>query len=97
METNHPPVSFEQLFPESTQLLRQILSRLDTIEEQRAGNKAGTSKPLTTKQLCEHLNITEPTVIRYRRKGWIPFFKIGDSVRFDLDKVLAALESRKKK
>lgn len=48
--------------------------------------------PITTKELCTFLNVTEPTIIRWKQKGKIPFYNIGSAVRFDLKKVLAALE-----
>ena len=47
---------------------------------------------LTTKQLCEFLNVSSPTIIRWKQKGKIPYYNIGSAVRFDLKKVLAALE-----
>lgn len=48
-------------------------------------------RPITTKQLCEYLGITEPTVIRWKKKGKIPFLQIGTAVRFNLKDVLKAL------
>jgi excisionase family DNA binding protein len=54
-------------------------------------------KPITTKQLCAFLGVTEPTIIRYRRKGIIPYFNVGSAYRYDLAKVLAALEKGKRR
>ena len=56
-----------------------------------------TAPPITTKELCKYLNITEPTVIRYRQKGIIPFFQIGSAVRFNLKEVESALNNKKLK
>lgn len=53
------------------------------------------SKPLTTKELCEHLRVSEPTIIRWRKKKVIPFFTIGSAVRYHLHEVIAALEAKK--
>ena len=47
--------------------------------------------PLTTKELCDYLRVTEPTIIRWKQKGKIPFYSIGSSVRFNLKEVLKAL------
>jgi hypothetical protein len=51
---------------------------------------------VSEKELCEHLNISGPTAIRYRKKGKIPFMKVGSSIRYDLNKVFAALEKQGK-
>ena len=48
-------------------------------------------KPITTKELCAFLGITEPTVIRWRKKKKIPFFRIGSAIRFNLKDVLISL------
>ena len=51
-------------------------------------------KPITTQQLCEYLGITEPTVLRWRKKKKIPFFTIGSAVRFNLSDVIQSLEKK---
>jgi len=65
-------------------------------EEIAAGQNEAPSleaeKPITTKELCEYLGITEPTVLRWRNKGKIPFFCIGSAVRFRKSEVIKALE-----
>jgi excisionase family DNA binding protein len=60
------------------------------------GNKQQNEQPVTTKQLCEFLGVTEPTIIRWRNKGKIPFMRIGSSIRFNLSAVVSALEVKKK-
>lgn len=52
---------------------------------------------IDTKELCIRLNITEPTVIRWRKKGKIPFLQIGSAVRFNYSNVISALEVGKRK
>ena len=47
-------------------------------------------------ELCKRLNITEPSVIRWEKKGRIPRIEIGSSIRYDWNKVLEALETKKK-
>jgi excisionase family DNA binding protein len=83
--------------PEVRQLFRQ---ELETYFENKNQNNSESSKneqPITTKQLCEFLGITEPTVIRWRKKGKIPFLQIGSSIRFKLSSVIASLEVGKNK
>jgi hypothetical protein len=52
---------------------------------------------MTGEQLCEKLDVTIQTLIRWRQKGKIPYFQIGSSIRYDFNKVLNALEVNKKK
>lgn len=83
--------------PEVRQIFRQ---ELETYFENKNQNNFESSKneqPITTKQLCDFLGITEPTVIRWRKKGKIPFLQIGSSIRFNLTSVITALEVSKKK
>jgi excisionase family DNA binding protein len=51
---------------------------------------------IDTATLCSRLNITEPTVIRHRKRGKIPFLRIGSSIRYDWNAVVKALESKKR-
>ena len=74
--------------------IRSAFEKLDTTS---ISNQSKNEQPITTKQLCEFLGITEPTVIRWRKKGKIPFLQIGSSIRFNLTSVVAALEVSKNK
>jgi excisionase family DNA binding protein len=92
---NFKPLTFEQI-PEA---IGEILIRLEQIEQLLA-NKAPPSAikpPITTKELCKFLGVTQPTIARYKKKQIIPYLTIGSAIRFDLDKVIAALENKKKK
>jgi excisionase family DNA binding protein len=51
---------------------------------------------LTTDELCEWLKITRRTIERWR-KGGLPFYKIGSSVRFKKEEVLSWIEQNKNK
>jgi excisionase family DNA binding protein len=46
---------------------------------------------LTKEELASYLKVTERTIDRLRKKG-MPFFKVGDTVRFKKDAVLKWLE-----
>ncbi|WP_158995207.1 helix-turn-helix domain-containing protein [Mucilaginibacter sp. L196] len=50
---------------------------------------------MNTKQLINFLDITEPTLIRWRKKGKIPFLKIGSRILYQKSAVLAAIENKK--
>jgi excisionase family DNA binding protein len=83
---------FQQLDDYFRNLIREELTRYipqttPAVEKQE--------RPVTTKELCEHLGVTEPTVRRWRNKGVIPYFTIGSAVRFHLTDVIKSLEKRK--
>ena len=74
-----------------------IRSAFEKLNTTSISNQSKNEKPITTKQLCEFLGITEATVIRWRKKGKIPFLQIGSSIRFNLSSVIASLEVSKNK
>ena len=47
-------------------------------------------------ELCKRLDITEPTAIRWERKGKIPCFRIGSNVRYNWQNVINQLEGKTK-
>lgn len=53
--------------------------------------------PIDTKELCKRLAMTEPTIIRWRKKGKIPYLSVGSSIRYDWNAVLNALKQTKKR
>jgi len=76
--------------------LRQLIrDELNSLAPKKETDKPALP-PITTKQLCEFLGVTEPTIIRWRNKGKIPFMQIGSSIRFNLPAVVSALEVKKK-
>ena len=52
---------------------------------------------ITGEELCKKLDVTIQTLIRWRQKGKIPYLQLGSSIRYDLNKVLDAIEVGKKK
>ena len=58
--------------------------------------KGPEEKPITVKELQEFLGVTEATIIRWRKKGKIPFMQLGSRILFNRSAVLTALESKKK-
>lgn len=47
-------------------------------------------------ELCNRLDITEPTAIRWEKKGKIPCFRIGSNVRYNWQSVINQLEGKTK-
>jgi hypothetical protein len=45
-------------------------------------------------ELCKRLAITEPTAIRWEKKGKIPCFRIGSSVRYNWQTVMDSLTKK---
>lgn len=60
------------------------------------GQKHENEQPISQQEICSFLNITEPTLIRWKKKGVIPFLQVGSRVLFQKSKVISALESKKK-
>lgn len=85
-----------------------MLNPFDVIIEKLEGlegriQKAYPVQPLPSTEiidrleLCKRLSITEPTAIRWEKKGVIPSIRIGSSVRYNWPKVIFALENKKAK
>lgn len=82
--------------PEVRQLFREELETYFGNSNQTKQILQKDEQPVTTKQLCDFLGVTEPTIIRWRKKGKIPFMQIGSAVRFNLPAVVSALEVKRK-
>ena len=54
-----------------------------------------SEQPVSTKEICAFLGVTEPTIIRWRSKGKIPFLRIGSRILYQKSNVLAALQNKK--
>ena len=54
-------------------------------------NQTTKSEIIGTRELMSRLNLSEPTIIRYRKKGKIPFLQVGSAVRYEYEVVLEAL------
>jgi hypothetical protein len=54
-------------------------------------------QPVTAKVLSQFLSISQPTLIRWRKKGKIPYLKIGGRVLYQKSAVIASLEIKNKR
>jgi len=59
------------------------------------GSSINNEQPVNTKELCSFLDITEPTLIRWRKKGKIPFLQVGSRILYQKSAVITALEHKK--
>lgn len=71
--------------------LQEIKSKLAETHVSAAPSQA---EIIDRYELCKRLGITEPTVIRWEKKGKIPCFRIGSSVRYNWQIVIATLEKK---
>jgi excisionase family DNA binding protein len=76
----------------------EILTELRVIKEQINAIPPGTiatpPEIIGTEELCRRLDLSEPTVIKWRKKKKIPFFTIGSSVRYNWPAVVQSLETK---
>ena len=73
---------------------------MDAVNDCLLHNSNGQHTPLSEVinrgELCKRLSITEPTAIRWEKKGKIPCFRIGSNVRYNWATVICELEGKKK-
>ena len=89
----------EASFNNLPQMISELLDKVGNLERIMGNPVKSESKPeiITGEDLCKKLDITIQTLIRWRQKGKIPYLQIGSSIRYDLNKVLDAIEIGKKK
>ena len=81
----------------------ELVARLERIENLLTSTSSSEAiphiaeKPISSKELCEFLNISEPTLIRWRKKAKIPYIQVGNTIRFDKAAVVKALEKNSRK
>ena len=86
------PIPMHRLKIEMQNWIKEVLDQPDSIQVQNKSNNI-----LDTDQLMEKLGVTRPTLSKWRKEGRIPFIQVGSVVRYDLDKVLEALENKKRR
>jgi excisionase family DNA binding protein len=90
-------LSFDDLPNAVSDILTQVREINQRIKDGEILPLPEQENPIDTKELCKRLAITEPTVIRWRKKGKIPYMTIGSSIRYDWNAVLTALQAQKKR
>jgi excisionase family DNA binding protein len=78
-------------------LVEALLDRLATLVAERVQLAPQQTSPglLSKRTLAQHLECSTATIDRLCREGKLPYRLVGDSRRFDLDEVRAALEKVK--
>lgn len=86
-----------RLFLTTEDQLRSVVSEcINEVFQERSSTQSNIlPEIIDTKELLLRLGLSEPTVIRYRQKGVIPFLQVGSAIRYDYQKVLDALEKKK--
>jgi len=80
-------IALSELLEQMKELIREEIAKIPNNSDLNT-QKEG---PITTKELCEYLRVTEPTIARWRKKGKIPSFEIGTAKRYILNEVLKSL------
>lgn len=82
-----------QIKEEMRMLIREEMALVAPIIEMTPAPK----ELVNQKVFCKRFDLSEPTVIRWRNKGLIPYVKIGSAIRYDVNEVAKVLQSRNKK
>lgn len=75
---------------ELEQLIKKVVE--DCLSKMPAHSLDPPKEIIDSETLCKRLNLSNVTVIKYRKKGKIPFLIIGDAIRFEWNAVLQALK-----
>jgi hypothetical protein len=77
-----------------------IYEKLDILHQQVSSIQPTTvlqPEIINRDELCKRLDITEPTCIRWEKKGKIPRIEIGSAIRYNWPKVIEVLEGKKER
>ncbi len=73
-----------------------IIEKLDSLQSRfDASKEIPPTEIIDRAELCKRLDITEPTAIRWGKRGTIPYFTIGSNILYNWYKVIEALEKKK--
>ena len=76
----------------------QLLQKLEEIDAKISNiPQAATLVPpeiIDSKELCKRLNLSDETVMKWRKKKKIPYIRIGTSVRYNWPAVIEFLENK---
>jgi excisionase family DNA binding protein len=50
---------------------------------------------INSRELSQKLGISAPTLFRWRKKGKIPYLRLGESIKYNLADVIKAIEVRR--
>jgi len=84
LTTNNP---FDQILGELSEI-KETINIFRTAPDQQI-------EIIDRKELLKRLSITEPTAIRWAKRGIIPEIHIGSNIRYNWPAVVKALENQK--
>jgi excisionase family DNA binding protein len=82
--------------PEVRQLFREELETYFGNHDPNNSISAKDEQPVTQQEICRFLNISLPTLIRWKKKRVIPYLEVGSRQLFLKSKVILAIENNKK-
>jgi predicted DNA-binding transcriptional regulator AlpA len=80
--------------PQAIELLHQKIDELKQLVIERQ-HKEMIGEIIDRKELMKRLAVSEPTVIRWERKGEIPVMHLGESARYNWKEVIEAIKNKK--
>jgi hypothetical protein len=79
-------------------ILAEFKELKDILKERPVELPAAAPEIINTEELCKRLDLSEPTLISWRKKKIIPFIRVGSSmIRYNWPKVIEALEKKNSK
>jgi len=66
-----------------------------TNQQEAATVERAIDGPLTKRGLAPKLQISPRTLSYWMKRGWVPYIKIGKTVRFKFEDVVAKLNARR--
>jgi excisionase family DNA binding protein len=78
-------------------ILSEFNELKELIKSRPVEQPAAVPEIINTEELCKRLDLSEPTLISWRKKKVIPFMRVGSSIRYNWPKVIEALEKRNAK
>lgn len=87
--------SIEDL-PEMVQSLTEQLNYIKGCVDNLSSIQIRTEEPITTAELCKRLKITVQTATAWRKADKIPYMRLDNTIRYDWNAVLEALEVNRK-
>lgn len=86
-------VTFEQM-PAAIEQLQATLSILHEEVKQLRKEQCVNEPPIDSRELMKRLNISEPTLIRLRKRKEIPYLEICGHYRYVWNEVLKTLQNK---
>jgi len=74
--------------------VRQVVREEIATTPKQGVTTSDDNKLITQAELCEYLDVSKQTIIKWQKKKAIPFYEIGSAVRYRLSDVLKSIEKK---